>query len=46
VRADIAGHGTISLNAPLAIERAGRTSDLAVVGTLTPGADGPLSPRA
>src|SRR5207253_12228 len=40
VRADLGANGQISLNAPLAFERDGRKSDLAVVGTLTPGEAG------
>jgi hypothetical protein len=34
LRADIAPNGQIALNAPLVLERGGRTSDLAVAGTL------------
>lgn len=40
VRADRAADGTITLNAPLLIERDGRKSDLAVTGTLQPGKGG------
>ena len=40
VRADLAANGQISLNAPLLIERDGRKSDLAIVGTLTSGTNG------
>jgi hypothetical protein len=40
LRADMALGGPITLNVPLVIERAGRKSDLALAGTLTPGKDG------
>lgn len=40
VRADIAAHGQIAINAPILVERSGRKTDLAFAGTITPGKDG------
>ena len=39
VRADVAASGQFTFNVPILLERAGRKSDIAIVGTLTPGKD-------
>ena len=40
LRADVAADGQVSLNVPLLVERDGRKSDLALVGTVIPGKPG------